>query len=78
MPYGIFPRHKYRDPPRSRSGLKGVVYFPRCTRKPWKAYGRRKGQYVCIGYYPTKEEAARAYNRWALQLFGPTAYLNRV
>ena len=76
MPYGVYPRQKFRDPPRSRSGLKGVIHFPRNPNKPWKAYGRHHGQYVCIGYFATKGEAAAAYNEWALKAYGPTAYLN--
>src|SRR5438067_1302394 len=74
MPSGHYPRDQ--QPPRSRSGLKGVISFPRHASKPWKVYGRHHGQYVCIGYFATKEEAAAAYDRWALQKYGPETYLN--
>ena len=76
MPTGIFDRQTHKRPPKCKSGLKGVLYFPRSSKKPWKAYGRHHGQYVCIGYFPTKEDAAKAYNEWALRAYGPDTYLN--
>lgn len=78
MPTGHFPRNTHRLPPRSRSGLKGVLYFPRCPKKPWKAYGRHHGQYVCIGYFETKEQAAREYNKWAIRFKGKDSYFNPI
>lgn len=51
---------------RSKSGYYGVCYHRdrNCPalKKPWKAYYRKHGQQICVGYFPTKEEAARAYN----------------
>ena len=76
MPYGVYRRQTVRDPPRTRSGLKGVIYHPHTTRRPWKAYGKQHGMYVTIGYFRTKVAAAEAYNVWAKRVFGPTAYLN--
>jgi AP2 domain len=73
-----FRRNTHRLPPRSRSGLKGVIYFPRCKYSPWKAYIRHHGQYVCLGYFATKEDAARAYDAKAKQIYGEETYLNRV
>jgi hypothetical protein len=70
------PPCRYQDRPRTRSGLKGVIYHPHTTKKPWKAYGRHQGWYVTIGYYSSKHEAAIAYNRWALKTHGRNAYLN--
>lgn len=78
MPKGVFPRRKYEKPPRCKSGFKGVLYFPRCKSKPWKAYIRRHGMYLCIGYFATKVEAAAAYNRKAKEFFGERAWLNPV
>ena len=75
---GCYRTDKYKDRPRSASGLKGVLYFPRCTRNPWRAYGRHHGQFVNIGYYPTKEAAARAYNLWCVRHYGADAYLNPI
>jgi hypothetical protein len=76
MPSGLYDRQKFRDPPRTRSGLKGVIFCPHLRVKRWKAYGRQKGWYMTIGYFETKEQAADAYNQWALKIHGPTAYLN--
>ena len=75
---GYYRTDKYKDRPRSASGLKGVLYFPRCTRKPWRAYGRFKGQFVNIGYFETKEVAARKYNLWVMKRYGAEAYLNPI
>ena len=41
-------------------------------------YGRQHGMNVTIGFYPTEEEAARAYNAWALRVKGRDSYLNPV
>ncbi len=76
FPQGITSRKRYTAPPNNRSGLKGVLYFPRCTKKPWKAYIRKNGWYLCIGYFPTKEQAAEAYNREAKKHYGRGCYLN--
>lgn len=46
-------------------------------KKPWKAYIRPKGQKtITIGCYETAEEAARAYDEKAKELFGEFAKLN--
>lgn len=75
----------YRNRPNSKSGLKGV-YLQATTRnrdgndvplrKPWKAYLRHHWQYVLIGYFATKLEAAIAYNKRAIRQYGAGAYLN--
>ena len=44
--------------------------------RPFKAYGRHHGQYITIGYFTTKEEAGKAYNRWAKSFRGEGTYLN--
>lgn len=44
--------------------------------KPWQAYIGLSGKKKCLGYYGTEIEAARAYNKAALDLFGPYALLN--
>lgn len=58
----------------SKSGLKGVV---RAGQK-WRAriHVGRKG--IHLGNYDTKEAAALAYNKAALEAYGEFAYLNRV
>ena len=61
----------------SSSGYKGVYFCKNLPKKPWKSYLRQHGQYICMGYFATKEEAAAAYDREAERLFGPRTYLNR-
>jgi hypothetical protein len=78
MPSGLYQRQKFTEPPRTRSGLKGVIRCANLTYKPWKAYGRHHAMYVTIGYFATKEEAAKAYNLWALKIYGPKAYFNPI
>ena len=83
MPSGIYARNKHTRLPRSRSGMKGVLYTPttmnrKRERVPWKAYIRKNGWYLCIGYFATKEEAAGAYNREAIRVYGPETFLNPV
>ncbi|WP_179038262.1 HNH endonuclease signature motif containing protein [Limnobaculum xujianqingii] len=47
------------------SGFKGVVFHPRCSRKPWQAKIVVRGKVKSLGYYPTKEQAAEAYAKGA-------------
>lgn len=64
MPSRIYDRQKYKKPPRSNSGLKGVIHFPD-GKQQWKAYLRHQNQYLFLGYFETKAEATMAYNREA-------------
>jgi hypothetical protein len=72
------PRHGKPFSIGTRSGYKGVILCPNLKINRWKAYIRHHGQYVTIGYFPTKDEAALAYNAEARRLFGPDTYLNQV
>ncbi len=45
----------------SKSGLLGVIRVTNCPNRPWKAYMRKHGQYITIGYFATKCEASKAY-----------------
>ena len=78
MSYHFPQRHKYKYPPNTKSGMKGVYYMKNLEKKPWKAYITHHGEVVTIGYFATKEEAAQAYNEYALRIYGPEAYLNPV
>lgn len=71
------PKDGHKRPPYSKSGLKGVYYHPYCS-KPWKAYYRHHAQYVCIGYFKTRLEAAIAYNKAMIKKWGSEAYLNPI
>ena len=69
---------RHLEPPKSKSGLRGVIFCRWVKNKPWKAYIRRHGQYINLGYYATKQEAARAYNAVARSYHGARTYLNPV
>lgn len=56
----------------NKSGYKGVCRW----HNQWRAAVKCQGQKYYLGDFPTKEEAARAYNEAAVQLFGEFAYVN--
>ena len=56
------------------SGFKGVSYDKRTSK--WRASIYCKRKHKSVGYFPTKEEAARAYDAAAKLLFGEFAQLN--
>lgn len=58
------------------SGYRGVCQFSRDDR--WRASIGFNGKTIHIGLYPTKEEAAVAYNGEAQKLFGRFAVLNNI
>ncbi len=79
MPSGYYNRLSFTRPPKSKSGLKGVIFYPNLkATKQWKAYLRKNGQYYTIGYYKTKTEAAIAYNKAMLKMFGKEAWMNPI
>jgi hypothetical protein len=56
------------------SGFKGICYLKR-DRK-WWAYIHVNRKRTSLGYFDTPEEAARAYDRAAVQMHGEFALLN--
>jgi hypothetical protein len=56
------------------SGFKGVWFNK--TNRNWVAEARCEGKKVHIGVFQTPEDAARAYDRKAAELFGEFARLN--
>ncbi len=56
------------------SGYKGVNYNK--NRNKWQARIKFHGQTKSLGYYHTPEEAAKAYNKAATELYGENARLN--
>lgn len=67
---------------RSKTGYRGVTYFPNCgqwkRKKPWRARIKVDGYDRTIGYYSTPEEAAKAWNEAALDAWGEYARLNKI
>lgn len=60
--------------PSITGGYKGAHYCKRTGR--WSANIMKDGKNYWLGRHDTAEEAARAYDRAALELHGPHAYLN--
>lgn len=64
-----------RDKPSSNtSGYKGVHWYE--ARRKWQAYIQVEGKRKHLGYHPTAEEAAIAYDIAARELHGEYARLN--
>jgi hypothetical protein len=57
-----------------KSKFKGVWYDPKRNR--WRATIKVNGKTLFIGRHPTEEEAARAYDKKALEYWGEYASLN--
>jgi len=58
------------------SGYKGVTTVKRKKGDKFKAKIEFNGEKISLGYYPTPELAARAYDRKARELFGEFARCN--
>ena len=56
------------------SKYKGVCWYARYQK--WKVSIKRCGRTVSLGYHATEEDAARAYDRAARELFGEFAHCN--
>lgn len=59
----------------AKSGYKGVTYYPNracCFRSRCRIDNKR----IDLGYFETAEEAARAYDKKVLELYGNNASLN--
>jgi hypothetical protein len=57
-------------------GYKGIKFDGRRRLAPWQAYIGYHGKRIYIGNYATAEEAARAYDKKAIELYGEYAVLN--
>lgn len=63
---------------KNRYGYKGVSFREDLKEKPWTAGITYNKKSYKLGYFKTKEEAARAYNKAALEFFGEFARLNEI
>ena len=64
---------QYRRTPRNNtSGFKGVTRYG----TGWKAYIQPNGTFINLGVFSEKEDAARAYDAKAIELFGEFACTN--
>jgi hypothetical protein len=71
-------QHRAKEPPKTKSGYRGVIFQKHCKNKPWKAYATIGKQHIALGYFPTAELAAERYNDFARKIHGPDTYLNPV
>lgn len=60
--------------PSNTSGFKGVSWNKLMNK--WRAQIRVDYHTTCIGHFASKEDAARAYDQYAMTLFGEFAVLN--
>ena len=56
------------------SGFKGVSFYKRLSK--WQAYVHKNGKCICLGYFETREQAAKAYDIAAKEYYGEYARLN--
>jgi len=61
-------------PPHNTSGFKGVSWDKRRMR--WRAYIKKDQHQRHLGHFPEVEDAAMAYDKAAIELFGEFAKLN--
>ncbi len=73
---------------KTSSSYKGVFFDKRRIIRPWRAQitlsepsglcsdNKRRGKRKFLGSYRTETEAATAYNKAAIELFGPLTFLN--
>jgi len=63
-----------RTNPNNTSGYRGVVWVKRDSK--WQAQIKVHGNTIYLGYFSTREDAGRAYDKIATRYFGEFAQLN--
>ncbi len=61
---------------KSSTGYKGVHFDKRAKKHPYTARGMNAGKRIRLGVYSNAEDAARAYDAWAIDYYGDFACLN--
>lgn len=61
---------------RFKSNYRGVSTIPHNKKNSWRAFVSYYGKQIRVGSFPTEEEAARAYDKKAKEVFGEKARLN--
>lgn len=60
------------------SGYKGVCFVKNKKQKQWVSKIKYNYKSITLGYFHTKEEAAKVYNKAAIKYFGEFAKLNEI
>ena len=60
----------------SASGFRGVQHRPWLKSRPWSAHICVNDRKLHLGYFPSAEDAARAYDKAAREVFGDFAMPN--
>lgn len=67
-----------KTPAHNSSGYKGVYEDKRNLKNKWQAYITVDNKKIHLGYFYTKEDAAKKYNDVAKELFGEYARVNNI
>jgi len=70
--------HNSKLPSHNTSGYKGVSEDKRNLKNKWQAYITIDNKKKHLGYFSSKEDAARKYNEVAKEIFGEYARLNNL
>lgn len=68
--------NSHNVPSKGKSGFKGVRLRSGNRKRPWKSEIKVNGKSTCVGYFETKEEAAKAYDIAAKAVYGNDANTN--
>lgn len=60
----------------NKTGFRGITEDKRMTAKRWRTVICHNNKRIHVGFFKTKEEAAKAYDEKAIELFGEDAVLN--
>ena len=77
--------HRTRKRKGCSSAYKGIFFCKRKSVRPFIAYinppsmrGEPRAKRITIGYFDNEHDAARAWNKKAVELYGPLAFQNKI